>query len=230
MILVDACNVLHVTGVLPPDLAGLDLQDLINLITESRFGIRSVTLICDGRRPRNVPDQVPASFVLLFAGASRSADDLIESLVTRSTAPRRLTLVTSDNRLAAAARRRGVKILSSERFLEILDRDHRRPRRTPLPPMVREIPLDPHAIAHWMREFGFRADEDQVRRAIAARQPHPPPAKNKATDAPTSPVPPMSEPVSVPRPLDPDLIRLIQEWGRGIDLDDLDMQRWLDRT
>lgn len=227
MILLDAYNVLHATGILPPDLAGLELRELINLIAESRFGNRSVTLVCDGNRPKNAPERLPAPFVVLFAGAGRSADDLIESLVARSTSPRRLTLVTSDNRLATVARRRGVRIESSERFLELLERDHRRPRLKPLPPIVREIPLDAHAIAHWMREFGFQADESQVRLALVAREARRNPTSHAAKQPTASPP---SPPLPPARPLDPDLLRLIEEWGGGIDLDDLDMQRWLDKT
>ena len=36
-LLIDAYNVLHVVGVLPPDLAGIDLEELAILIAKSRF-------------------------------------------------------------------------------------------------------------------------------------------------------------------------------------------------
>ena len=46
--LVDAYNVLHVVGVLPPELAGIDLEELAALLEGSRFGREEVLLICDG--------------------------------------------------------------------------------------------------------------------------------------------------------------------------------------
>ena len=44
-LLVDAYNVLHVVGVLPPDLAGIDLEELAILITNSRFRGEEAVLV-----------------------------------------------------------------------------------------------------------------------------------------------------------------------------------------
>ena len=46
-VLVDAYNVLHVVGVLPPEHAGIDLEELADLIAASRYGGHPVLLVCD---------------------------------------------------------------------------------------------------------------------------------------------------------------------------------------
>lgn len=48
MLLVDVYNVLHTTGVLPPDLAGIEVADLAKLIQSSRYTRLEIILVCDG--------------------------------------------------------------------------------------------------------------------------------------------------------------------------------------
>ncbi|HMN97297.1 MAG TPA: NYN domain-containing protein [Phycisphaerales bacterium] len=50
-LIVDTYNVLHVTGVLPPALAGLDVDRLAVLIAQSRYRWETTWLVCDGARP-----------------------------------------------------------------------------------------------------------------------------------------------------------------------------------
>lgn len=51
MLIVDAYNVLHVTGVLPPELAGLEIEELADLALASRWGRQRIVLVCDGTDP-----------------------------------------------------------------------------------------------------------------------------------------------------------------------------------
>jgi hypothetical protein len=51
MLIVDAYNVLHVTGVLPPELAGLEIEELADLASASRWGRQRIVLVCDGTDP-----------------------------------------------------------------------------------------------------------------------------------------------------------------------------------
>src|SRR5215475_3283389 len=99
-LLVDAFNVLHVTGILPPDLAGIDLDELADLVEASRFCREDTWIVCDGMRPRQ-RERVWFS----WSGTAAKADDLIVALVRRSSAPRSMTVVTSDRTLAALVRR-----------------------------------------------------------------------------------------------------------------------------
>ena len=121
--LVDAYNVLHVVGVLPPELAGIDLEELATLLTGSRFDRDEVLLICDGvPKPHRVDGD--GRIHVRFAGAGTTADELIIHLVRTSSAPRRLTVVSSDREIMEHARRRRAAVLSSESFLTLLAKDH----------------------------------------------------------------------------------------------------------
>ncbi|MCP4796796.1 MAG: NYN domain-containing protein, partial [Phycisphaeraceae bacterium] len=111
-LLVDAYNVLHVVGVLPPDLAGIDLEELAILISRSRFRGEEAVLVCDGVPKPHQVDETGRVHVR-FAGAGVTADDLILRLVRGSSAPRRLTVVTSDREIAVNARRRRAGVISS---------------------------------------------------------------------------------------------------------------------
>ena len=93
-LIVDTMNVLHVTGVLPPDLAGLELADLPPLVRISRFRDQHVTFVCDGHGTEN---PLPASHPLIsvkFSGRGRTADDVIAQLVKRSSTPRRTAAIS----------------------------------------------------------------------------------------------------------------------------------------
>jgi hypothetical protein len=81
-----------------------------------------------------------------FSGPDREADDLIEAQIAASTAPRLLTVVSSDRRIKAAARKRGCKVLTSSAFLERLVLDAQRPNR-PAPKRPDKVDLPEDMIA-----------------------------------------------------------------------------------
>jgi len=80
-----------------------------------------VTVVCDGRPKPHSPDPDTIDGVgLVFSGSSRSADDVIIELIEKNSAPRRLTVVSSDRAIRKAARRRRARDVSSEDFLKRL--------------------------------------------------------------------------------------------------------------
>lgn len=155
-LIVDTYNVLHVTGVLPSGLAGLDLTGLADLIGESRYAAEQVCLVCDGA-PRSAwkdADQDERIHVI-FAGPKRSADDVIERMIDRSSSPRRLTVVSSDRRITKSARTRRCRTLRAEDFLAQLARDHRIAARRGTPFRKPRAPLSPGEVNEWIRAFGL---------------------------------------------------------------------------
>lgn len=159
MILVDAYNVLHATSALPPDLSGLGLDDLADLIGQSRYANRPVRLVCDGTRPATVRGSAePAGdFRIMYAGRGREADDVIEQLLRDTTYPRETLVVSSDRRIRRAAGRRGARSLAADAFLGQLAADRNRERQAPLPSFATQIPLDAYSVAVWAQEFGYGA-------------------------------------------------------------------------
>lgn len=175
MLVVDTFNVLHVTGVLPPELAGLEVPDLVRLVAASRYAGQQATFVCDGARP-GMGHGGPSAYAMgtarvLYPGVGRDADSEIEKLLELASFASRITVVSSDQRLRRAARRRGAVSLSSEKFLERLAEDHGRGGESDaLPAFVHEIPLDRYSVAHWMAEFGLGAPDFKARDAAAERE------------------------------------------------------------
>ena len=176
-LLIDAWNVLHQTGVLPPDLAGVGLQGLGVLIHRSRWAREQITLVCDGT-PSGPHMGLGTGIRAVFSGHDREADDLIEGLIAASTAPRRLIVVSSDRRIKAAARKRGCTVLTSQAFLERLVHDAERPPRAAQgPPKKVNLPTDIIAEAQAML--------DQSPKLPSRR---PTPKKEPLADQPEAPI------------------------------------------
>ncbi len=160
-LIIDTYNVLHVEGVLPAHLAGLDVDGLARLIAASRFAADAVWLVCDGssQRARRM-----GRVVIEPAGAGRSADDHIADWLASYSAPRRVTLVTSDRAVARRGRARGASCVSSEEFLAMLVADEpkagarAKARRVAEADPRRAVPLSDREVAGWMRLFGISAE------------------------------------------------------------------------
>ncbi|MBL9124667.1 MAG: NYN domain-containing protein [Planctomycetaceae bacterium] len=102
-------------------------------------------------RPRRSEYQ---GIVVLFASAYDNADELIEELIQADSAPKRLTVVSSDHRLHKAARRRKAKAIDSDRwYAEIVKKRTAQRSQRPLPDKPTG-PLAPHEVERWLQELG----------------------------------------------------------------------------
>ena len=182
-IIIDTYNALHVTGVLPPELAVGEPEALAQLIAASRFGSEAVWLICDGV-PRGASRV--GRIVIEGAGPGKSADDHIAAFLDRSSAPRRLTVVTSDRAIQRKARSRGAEWVKSEDFLAMLADDAR--RKKPAKPAARKpdprrsVPLNGREVAGWMTLFEISAEQSAIQAA-----PSLPKQPSTSTRAPSRP-------------------------------------------
>ncbi len=185
-LIIDTFNVLHVTGVLPPDLAGLDVRELAELVAVSRYGRDTITLVCDGKPPRSrqidsesrrgagvqapPPPHLPGgrsdataqrigSVVVRYSGVGIEADDVIGRMIQRSSAPRSLLIVSTDRRIRAMAARRRCAWLSSEAFLAQLadDRRNHPTRAGTVVPGSPSTPLSTDETLRWATELGLDA-------------------------------------------------------------------------
>lgn len=182
-LVIDTYNVLHVTGVLPGELAVGEPEGLAKLIASSRFGAEAVWLVCDGV-PRGASRV--GRIVIEGAGARRNADDHIADIVGRSSAPRRVTVVTSDRELSRRVRARGAEVIKSEDFLTTLAADARRARPAraiPVDPR-RSVPLNEREVAGWMEVFRITSEQAAIEAspALPARAPKELPARRATHD------------------------------------------------
>ncbi len=93
----------------------------------------------------------------MFASRDEDADTVIEQLIAAESAPKRLTVVSSDHRLQRAAKRRRATAVDSDRWFTQLLRD--RTSRS-FPSASADIPkpegpLTAGEISHWLGEFGL---------------------------------------------------------------------------
>jgi len=160
-LLVDVVNVLHVTGVLPPELAGPDETALAELVARSRWRGDWVRLVCDGGVPGERTPFSSLDIVLRMTG-SRSADDVIVELAQHSSFARRITVVSNDRGVIERTGRLGCRPMRAESFLERLATDAKRSSARTRGAVVggagrsqKDEPLSPESVDRWMREFGF---------------------------------------------------------------------------
>jgi predicted RNA-binding protein with PIN domain len=213
VLIVDTFNVLHVTGVLPPSLAGADVDELIELIRLSRYARQRVLLVCDGAAPRSARKHVKhggsgglwaelphgAGVHVVFSGAESSADERIEALLADAPKPGRpgATVVSSDRRVQSAARRAGFASLGSERFLRNLAADHERSatrsaHHAPRPAFATDLPLDRVSVGRWLLAMGVAPglveEVEQSVRALPSALAGQPSAKVDPVSPPTRPM------------------------------------------
>jgi hypothetical protein len=235
-LLVDAYNALHVTGVLPPELAGPDLRDLAAMIARSRFAGRLAWLVCDGaptgsRRSGGLIRQtVPGveNVEIAYAGPGRDADSAIERLIERDSAPKRLLVVSSDRRILAAARKRRCAALPSDHFLRRLAEDHVRGSSpgSVYPEFALDVPLDPVETKRWRDRLGLDGFDVRASPDPLAKRPDSRKAKTKQAEPATDPNDEPDE-TAEPAPPDPLIEEALREWDGRLDPADLDMRRWL---
>jgi hypothetical protein len=92
-----------------------------------------------------------------------SADELIEELIRRDAAPRRLTVVSSDHRLQRAARRRKAAAVDSDVWFGQLLRA-RRQRGEATPDSAKPLgEVARHEVLYWLEEFGLEGDAEVAR-------------------------------------------------------------------
>ena len=119
-ILIDGYNLLHASGIFGGvrGARGFEasrqalLDELARLLGAAAGGVTVVFDAADA--PPGLPDRsIHEGISVRFARGYESADALIEELIDEHTAPTGLTVVSADNRVIAAARRRRAKPAAS---------------------------------------------------------------------------------------------------------------------
>jgi len=110
-------------------------------------------IIFDGTGPRDKSgfDNI-SGLEVFFAGQGSDADTVIEDKIRANTAPRRLTIVSSDRRLQGAARARKATVVKSQVFWENLCRQLSR-KRTPKEPPEKHFGLTEGETEQWLKFF-----------------------------------------------------------------------------
>ena len=201
-VLIDGYNLMHVAAIVGrgAGVGGLARSRLalLNFLAESLDSreIAKTTVVFDAAgAPPGLPRVVRhRGLTVRFASQYPDADSLIEELIHQSTAPRRLTVVSSDHRLQRAARRRRAKAMDCDAWYAgvIRRRRRRQSREKRVAAGKPPVPLLAEDVAYWLRQFGGEAVlEDFPCEPSSSTTPETPPDRGEETaDELYNPFPP----------------------------------------
>jgi predicted RNA-binding protein with PIN domain len=129
-------------------------------------GASAVTVIFDaaGAPPGVSAEQDYHGIHVTFAVHEERADDLIENLIRRESAPRRLTVVTDDHHIQQAAHRRHCTVMGCTAYLEWLE--HHKDARPPNAPRTSTKPetMTAEEAQRWLGEFADLENDPNLKK------------------------------------------------------------------
>jgi predicted RNA-binding protein with PIN domain len=160
-LLIDGYNLLNTTGIVASGGGPRGLQQsrlaMLNFLAESLppEELAQTTVVFDAHDPpRGLPRVLEhRGLTVRFASQYANADELIEELIQADSAPRRLTVVSSDHRVHRAARRRKAAAIDSDAWYARL-RQRRRQAPAAEAPERPPLPLLEEDVDYWVRQFG----------------------------------------------------------------------------
>ena len=172
-LLIDGYNLLHVTGIFGKGTGpgGFQrsrealLQFLAASIEERERKQTTVVFDADDAPPGLPRTIIRDEMTVRYATGYPDADALIEELIEKHDAPRRLLVVSSDHRLQRAARRRRASFIDSDRWYTKLwqQRVQRRAGQNMRVPEKPVGELSAAEIAYWVKEFEAGEPTDEGR-------------------------------------------------------------------
>jgi len=166
-LIIDGYNLLNATGIAGrgrgPGRLEQARQALLNTLVESLPAdeVPKTTVVFDASEsPWGVQRQLNHRGIsVYFAAKDDDADSVIERLIAADSAPKRLTVVSSDHRLQRAAKRRKATAIDSDIWFNQLlrDRAERTASKSPISePPKPEGPFSPGEVDRWLSEFGLK--------------------------------------------------------------------------
>jgi predicted RNA-binding protein with PIN domain len=181
--LIDGYNLMHATGVLDKEVKSHKLfqqrrRRFLSNLADALGAERAAetTVVFDAStQPADMP--IVANYQglsLIFAVGDENADARIEQLIAEHSAPKSLTVVSTDRRVRKAATRRKAKAVTSDDFLDLLDRFRHResrqraPQDLPVPPApAREQSPTSEEADYWLNVFGHLDSTPEIKEALA---------------------------------------------------------------
>ncbi len=156
MIIIDGNNLLHAVYKIEQDSISIKAIELCRVVSRYlKLTGQDGEIIFDGAGPR---DKSPFENIglpeVFFAGAGADSDSVIEEKIRLNSAPKRLTIVSSDRRLRKAAHTRKAATVKSEDFWELLQKQLSKKRPTPEPRAKREG-ISEIETKQWLDFFGI---------------------------------------------------------------------------
>jgi predicted RNA-binding protein with PIN domain len=184
--IIDGYNVLHMNGFIGSRVGPGSLQKARQLF----LGIlarqmdpelrRRTTIVFDSREQGLPNRQTVHEMLVEFAEDHETADELICLLVRQHSAPKQLTVVSSDRQIQQVARARGATVVDSDRWLDSQAGEARASTQTGAADAGKPAGgLDPVAIEYWKRELALQ----EFAASDMAPDAEPPPGRETTEDA-----------------------------------------------
>ena len=138
--------------------AEADRSELCRLIAHTARRGTKVCIVFDGPPPEGQPQrQITTDGLEIIYTPGRAADDIILQRIEEDSAPRRLTVVSSDRQIRRAAKARRCRSVKSDDFARQLRRreDSARQKTKQQEPPEKRQGLSPEQTRKWLDEFGF---------------------------------------------------------------------------
>ena len=155
MIIIDGHNLLHSIRKTEEDSQLNDVQLCMIVGRYLKLIGETGEIIFDGAGPRDKSgfDNI-SNLEVFFAGQGSDTDTVIEDKIKASTAPKRLTIVSSDRRLRKAAQTRKAAVIKSEDFWKDVQKRFRR-KKIPKEPPEKYLGLTESETQRWLKFFGL---------------------------------------------------------------------------
>lgn len=156
MFIIDGHNLLHTIFKLEGDSESISDVALCRILSRYfKLTSEKGEIIFDGTGP---PDKSGfddiSDLEVFFTGLKTDADTVIEDKISASTAPKKLTIVSSDRRLRSAARMRKATSMKSDAFWNDVRKQVDRKRSTK-EPIEKRQGLNEGETEQWLELFGF---------------------------------------------------------------------------
>ena len=177
--LIDGYNLMHAIGLLSrtfgPDGFRKVRHRFLNDLAAGLDPVEAhqTTIVFDAAHPpHGLPDQTRhKGLTIIYAVDDEDADSRLELLIAKHSAPKGLTVVSSDHRVRDAGRRRKAKVLSAEDYwAKVTGPRFRKSTTPPRSPTAeergrREGP-SPAEADYWLAAFGELDDAPETREAL----------------------------------------------------------------
>jgi len=168
--LLDGYNLLHAMGVLDGRVGPSGLErarlNLLGILAGAHADeAKNVTVVFDAADPpRGMPAESEYRGVhVVFAVEHEQADDLIEQLIRKASAPKNLTVVSDDHRIQQAGRRRQCVVLGCQDYLKTLAKKRRERKAPPADPTAKPRTVSESETLHWLEQFRDLADDPALK-------------------------------------------------------------------
>jgi predicted RNA-binding protein with PIN domain len=157
VLLIDGYNLLHaVQGILEQSTEITDVQ-LCRIIGEYLYRSKGKgSIIFDGIGPKDKSGfNNLFNLEVVFSGTNREADDVIEKLILQNTAPKNLSVISSDRRLKDAAKKRKANAVDCVDFWLDMLKQLEKKQKQQAEPKEKYLGLSDAETEYWLKEFGF---------------------------------------------------------------------------